>query len=344
LVALGLTAGVARAEEPPAPAPGPTLPAPYFRAEDLSMRAATKLPEGWALADAGNPTAEKLGTTVRETLIAAKVPEEAIAWRISPVRGPENAEAAVATLDTDPLKTPGGPAPVATLLEAAATAGGWLVRPVGGPTCVVIVAAPPECREALGKAAMAWGAEALRARAQRLAQGGDVPVALATIELALTLEPKSVSAHLFAGEVRSQLAFEKEPFGSPEKALAHAEAALKEYPLYPLPDAARFRAKSLKAISLLVVGKLEASHALYKEMVNDPATVAEVRWGLRYNLACAAAKLGKLDEAFQELGAVLAQDAQETVRGIDHWRVDPDFENLRADARWKALLEKYGAE
>jgi tetratricopeptide (TPR) repeat protein len=338
VVAVVATPGSAHAEDPAAP----KLPDPYFRAGDLALRPQSKLPEGWAAVPEGGAAAEKVGAGVRETLAAAQVEPGRVSLFVTQVKGPAGAEAALATVDTDPLLTPGGPAPVATLLEAASAARGWTVKAVGGPTCAFVYAGPADSREALTSAALAWAAEGLTARAQRMAQNGDPLVALATLKLALTLEPKAGFGNMLAGNIYSALAQQKRPGGDFAAAITHFDAALKGEGLYPLEARARYGVRGMKAVALLMAGEAEQAYTLYQELLADPLTAADgERWGTTYNTACAASRVGKLDEAFKLLGTVLEQDAKETVDGISHWREDPDFAAMKADPRWKALLEKY---
>lgn len=56
--------------------------------------------------------------------------------------------------------------------------------------------------------------------------------------------------------------------------------------------------------------------------------------GVLYNLACAEALLGEKDEALGHLGQAL--DADPAFR--EHAREDPDFESLRSDGRFAALV------
>lgn len=335
-----LEGGAARAEEPA----GPKLPDPYFRAGDVAWRAQAKLPEGWQAVAEGGAAAEKMGTGVRETLTAAKVEPGRVSLFVTQVRGPAGAEAALGVVDTDPLLTPGGPAPVATLLEAVSAAQGWSVRALGGPACAFVIAAPDEHREALTAAVLAWAAEGLAARAQRLSQNGDPLVALATLKLALGCQPKAGFANLLAADILQALGQQKRPHGDLAAAIAHYDAALKGGGAYDLEPRALYFARMGKATTLLLNNQAEPAYALYQELLADPATATSPgRWGTTYNAACAAARVGKLDEAFRLLGAVLEQDAKDGVEGISHWREDPDFSALHADPRWKSLLEKYPA-
>jgi tetratricopeptide (TPR) repeat protein len=320
----------------------PKLPDPYFRAGDLALRPQAKLPEGWTAVAEGGAAAEKVGTGVRETLTAAQVEPGRVSLFITQVKGPAGAEAALATVDTDPLLTPGGPAPVATLLEAASAAQGWTVKAIGGPKCAFLYAGPAESREILTAAAMAWAAQGLAARAQRMTQSGDPLVGLSTLKLGLALDAASGFANLLAGDILQGLGQQKRPHGDLAAAITHYDAALKGGGLYPLQPQGMYHARNRKAVTLLLAGKAEAAYAVYQELLADPVTEKhEERWGIVYNGACAASRVGKLDEAFKLLVSVLEQDAKETVDGISHWREDPDFSGMKADPRWKALLEKY---
>jgi tetratricopeptide (TPR) repeat protein len=60
-----------------------------------------------------------------------------------------------------------------------------------------------------------------------------------------------------------------------------------------------------------------------------------------YNLACAYALLGKLDEAFASLKRSAATGSAEHVANLkSHGQTDPDLESLRADPRWAAAFDK----
>jgi predicted Zn-dependent protease len=57
---------------------------------------------------------------------------------------------------------------------------------------------------------------------------------------------------------------------------------------------------------------------------------------VRYNLACSLSNLGRVDEAFLELEAAMELGYDD----LRHMAEDPDLAKVRADPRWRALVER----
>jgi len=85
--------------------------------------------------------------------------------------------------------------------------------------------------------------------------------------------------------------------------------------------------------SLSNLGEVERARDLAKRaMLLDPDNLT-----MRYNFACGFSQLGEFDTALELLGPVFERDASETV----NWaKVDPDLDGVRADPRFKAMMEK----
>ena len=99
----------------------------------------------------------------------------------------------------------------------------------------------------------------------------------------------------------------------------------------------------------------EAAESYRQALLLDPDSGHAFEWRVnlacaRYNLGCARAKLDDRDGAFEQLSAVLASIESSTVPAIqavwkgmsDGWQTDPDFDGLKGDPRWAALVQKYG--
>lgn len=58
-----------------------------------------------------------------------------------------------------------------------------------------------------------------------------------------------------------------------------------------------------------------------------------------YNLACAYALAGKIDEAFAALDRCVAKGFLKILENVEHMKTkDPDLESLRKDPRWEGYF------
>jgi Flp pilus assembly protein TadD len=82
------------------------------------------------------------------------------------------------------------------------------------------------------------------------------------------------------------------------------------------------------------LGRIEEGLAVDRELTQlqpeDPTA--------RYNLACSFALLGRVAEALDALETAVALG----YRDPDHMRSDPDLERLRAEPRFRKLLQELG--
>lgn len=324
------------------------LPGMAFDTKWLLPTADAKLPKGWALrpeSPEGEARTDVLVAALRETLKPAVPDPSQVMVLARELQGPETAGATI-MLVRAPSQKGSPPTDVLKTLEAAATGKGWVLKEVGTPAIVLLVSAPEAARKDLLAAAAQWGAESLSLQTIAAQQKLGPHFALANLLAALALDPRNVQAHFRSSQLRFALALNKVEHGSLERAAEHGELALAKDPAYPFTTAKRFEVVAEVATTFLYAkGREEKAHAALTEALADPGFRAGERgWGARYNLACASARVKKLDQAFTELGTVLAEDAKNPLTGIEHWREDPDFESLRADPRWKALLEKYPEE
>ena len=114
-----------------------------------------------------------------------------------------------------------------------------------------------------------------------------------------------------------------------QQKFAEAEAVLRravdDYPKAPRP---RF----LLGYTLHVQKKYDAALTSYRQAVEFPQTQALAH----YNIACIYSIRGKVDQAIKELDLAIAAG----FGNMDYLASDPDFDNIRADARFQKLLPK----
>ncbi len=335
------TSRVARAEDEPNLLTADPETLCEYSSFDLTL-AAEALPKDWKLleGDAAGPEAKAL-----EAAIAAIGKDKGVASsdafhvEMRTVAGPEGAKLLYALYDL------GEPSATFTdALKAEAAKQGWAVRPMGTPKHGLVVAAPEAVREKAVGVATAWASRILSVRASGALESMMAARAIGLSRIALAIDDKNASAHLIIGLMAKEIALRAEPRGNLDPAITHLRAALSKDATNPLGarDATLARGNLGSAILNKGGPSAEARDAL-KEAVKTVSEVSRDEGiGYRYDLACAHARLKEIEPAFALLTAVLEDHAKEPVNGISAWRKDPDFENLKADERWKKLIEKYG--
>jgi hypothetical protein len=334
--ALAGPASHARAED----TPGSEKPAPpKFGAEHLALTKEALLPKGWTLRAEGSPPADAEGTiaaAVKDAAKGAGADPEALTVVARSVAGPNGATATFVLIDADE-KT----ADVAKAVSAAAAKRGWAFRAMAAPSRLLVASAPADARDALVGVQVKWSAQGLAERAQAVLETRDPLGCIAVSRAALQLDPKNAYAHVTLSDPLWGLAQLKQPRASFEPAIKELRGAFAADASYPLPPKVAVAKRGHLAYMLLVEGQSAEARDILLEVVKHGDLAGESHWNNRYNLACAHAKLKEKDAAFAELTAVIERHAKEPVFGIEGWYVDADFENLRDDPRWKALVEKY---
>ena len=233
-------------------------------------------------------------------------------------------------------------------LQEGATKKGWLVRTLGHPARLVVVAGPEGAKEKALELQTTFAVKMLGIRLEQQLEkrGGE---ALAVANSLLHLQPRHALAHAVAGSAYMSAGMrEKDPALS-AKAPAHFKAALDPAAASPLSPDWALRAKGWYGQALLSGADGKPSPealALLTEAVKGLAgskVSREDAIGFRYDLACAYARAGEKDAAFEHLTKALEDNAagQPVVDGT-HWRKnDTDLASLRDDARFKALVAKY---
>lgn len=342
LVPSGLAASrVAHAEDDTNPLTADPETFCSYSSFDVAL-ASEALPKDWKLleGDAAGPEAKAL-----EAAIVALAKDKGVASsdafhvEMRTVAGPEAAKLLYALYDL------GDASPTfADALKAEAAKQGWVVREMGTPRHGLVVAAPEALRAKAVAVATAWGSKILSIRASGSLESAMGARAIALSRVALAIDEKNASAHLIVGLMAKEFALRAEPRGDLDPAISHLRAALAKDASNPLGarDATIARGNLGSAI-LNKGGPSEEARDALKEAVKTVSEVSrEEGIGYRYDLACAHARLKEIEPAFALLTAVLEDHAKEPVNGISAWRKDPDFENLKADPRWKKLLETYG--
>ena len=138
---------------------------------------------------------------------------------------------------------------------------------------------------------------------------------------------------------------------SGDDVLKHLRAALEREAPDPLAAAERPSAAYQIGSALLQASTADADKAgreVLKVALAEAKDAKDVKHDLmvaiHYDLACAHARLKELDDAFAMLTQALEENKASSVEGIDgHWQEeDDDLAPLRADPRWKPLVEKFG--
>ena len=145
--------------------------------------------------------------------------------------------------------------------------------------------------------------------------------ALELFERAAEVNPDDYQSPLIAAPIYRSLGNEDKAMEAERRGVALAERHLEDY-----PDNAR--AYFLATSALWSLGRKEDAYAWSERAIAiDPVDRAT-----RYNIACFYAQVGEIDKAFEYLeNAITSRTWAEN---------DPDLEPLRADPRFKALMEQ----
>ncbi|MDA1194398.1 MAG: hypothetical protein O2894_04370 [Planctomycetota bacterium] len=318
-------------------------------------------PEGWAAATTTIPDA---APTTGSLLALAREADSTLAnmdARCLPMTaGEQHGVAAWMLVEGD------SPALRAKLAEVA-TAKGWETTYAGHPSVVLLTWATDE---AAATAIHTWQVDvAVRGLCERgfkiVSSAGEAfdresaerafLRGRAMIDAAGRTEPRAGIYHALMGRLLGQ--------ANPQQALEHDRKALAKDAPVPAPDRWIVLAAFNAGQALLVGGDAsdlnEAVRLLQRGIeAEQHAENHFMRFGNRYNLACAYARLGDKDKAFAELEESLRflktaweEEKARTFTGgselayPDHYKhakdVDTDLAPLRADERWTALMAKY---
>ena len=349
------------AEDEPPEGPAPAAQVPPFGLDDIAAPEGT-LPEGWKAGTpaAGAPTAEALMKLATDAgLDAAKVTARAVA--LAKGEGETTVGGVAAWLALDAGNEAFGPA-----LKSAVETGGWLVKPIGTPLRLLITSAGSE---AAAKELQTWQVdvtvrrlcdrclETFKEAQQQFdphSQAETARKAQAMLAAASQTEPEAAYAHAIIAQMVQR--------DHPDAAMEHNRKALKkDAPVQP-PAEWIVRAAFNVGGALLTTGDAaqvdEALEVLSRAVALEDKTEDPFqRFGNRYNLACAYARKGQLDPAFQHLETCLAtlktaweKDKQKSFSGMSqleyprHYEhaklIDSDMDELRKDARWAPLMAK----
>lgn len=336
-----LRAPCAHAEDEPA------FAQPGFSVQDITSTE-EEHPEAWTpLLVAGSlpdsaPTAGRLLALAK----AAGLDTSTFNARSRPFQGKDGATGVVAIVGLDAPATA-----LAKPLAGEAVKNGWVLRELGTPNRVLVVWASTQ--EA-AKALMQWQLELAvrklsnlaftrRQNAMREGDRADFDAAVALLEEVGEIAPDAGAFHALKGIFMHQQ-------GS-ERALPHFRKALEEK--CPIPAQLKWRVfiAGELGMTLLLNGSDEvldeAARALAFAVAHESETKQPLaRFGNRYNLACAYARLGKKDEAFQSLeGSLKLAQAELVEQYAAHYAhckdTDTDLASLREDERFAALMQKY---
>jgi tetratricopeptide (TPR) repeat protein len=95
-----------------------------------------------------------------------------------------------------------------------------------------------------------------------------------------------------------------------------------------------YRPRSWEANAEILALFDQGQHEKAKKLLTDALPKYEDKTGMLYNIACAEAMLGEADEALEHLKQAL--EAQPSF--AESAREDPDFEPIRSDPRFAALV------
>ena len=311
---------------------------PQFGAYDMAI-SQEGLPEGWKMQPAGAPSDDAKAINAE-----AKAATEAAKAKASPVERiattADGKTVSLVLLDADEEGIA-----FAKEMETRAGAKGWTLVRLGTPWRLLVVAGPEPARKAAVDAQVRYAAKMLGVTASSAIEARRGTRALAYALGAAAIDPKNATAQYILGRIALEAASREEGGIKFEDAVPRLRAALDKEAHEPLTGEETFHARHFLGDALLQLKNADSdkeARDLYKTaMAASKDADRPSLLGLRYNLACAHARLKELDDAFTHLTAVLEEDKKETVPGIQHWPKDPDFENLKADPRWKTLLEKF---
>jgi hypothetical protein len=326
-------AGVARAE----------WEDPTYGREDLAL-ADESLPAGWKVVPEADPARVGGEAVVRavvdEAATEAALPKAERESLPQAFRAPDGAVVTAVLVDVyqDPAKFRAALAPRA---EKAAL----VVKEMASPARILVVSGPPARRDEVAAFHVKGSARLLAKRALVAVTEEGLPEHGTNLAAAsLALEPGLALARLARGLVWATEA--RDDAAARGKAIAEIEAALAPGNPTPVEATARALGSGMMGSLLLVQKTREADEKgrdALAAAVSAPGDLSKQRVAqFRYDLACAHARLGAKDAAFEHLKAVLEADRASTIVGIGHWREDPDFAALKADPRWQGLLDEHG--
>ncbi len=337
------------APEAPAAKSKPDPVIPGYSIEFL-MPSGDSVPEGWKVSDraaAGAPSEDGL----TELAESCKLDDDTFYVEVGTLQSGSD-KVGIAMLDIDENVWA-----YRAKLDAQASANGWTVMELGSPSRVV-VASGAQAKAALAKLKVhvvyAIGEMAMnRVRGRSAMEAAGQEAALEYTKAIGELVPDTGLAHGLVGRVHWLRAMPKKRGEKPDKALQDkAIASFKK----ALADGAKHPPKGRVLVWIsgthgnLLMEKKDKS--LMKEATRSfeiavehevDAPTNNQRYGNRYNLTCAYARLGRIEDAFKML-----KKSIETGKTLPEgqWRQsfkhmeekDPDLAALREDPRFSKLM------
>ena len=375
VLSVALLAPVAWAEDPAPPAPAPDAPAAEpapkfpFGIEHLAPLA-NVVPEGWTKAEGAAPADAPTQEALVAIAKAAGVPENAIQVRVLMLKKGEGeaAKTAVAAWVGVNVRSE----ETATKVHDGIEEKGWLLKQVGLPHRALVTWAAEEDDI---RAVQAWQTEkavdSLCSKGwstiETAAQDFDQTTRAQKVQLGQMLIGASLQASPSAGlpnaMVGAMLIQQ-----NPQQALVHNRKALAKDATAPFAtgqwavQAAYFGGQALLVMEAEQKNKAmveEARDILLKGVAAEQSAPNPLmRFGNRYNLGCAYARLDDLDKAFEHteeslryLKKAWEADKKKSFSGMsqlgypqhfEHCKlIDTDMEPLRKDARWAPMIAKY---
>jgi hypothetical protein len=333
-----LSAGAAWADDPPGLMPSPDEK-PDYGAYDMAI-AEAGLPTGWKMVAVGTPNAEAAALSAEAKTVAESKQGKATTVERA-VTSPDGKTVALVLVDVDENATE-----VAKALEASATAKGWSFKALGTPWRVLLAAGPEDARKAAVEAQVTYAGHLLAVKADSAADVENWQTAGKLAGGAVALDAKNAMAQNVLGMLIFGMSRQNLMGATVEAALPHLRAAVDKDAHDALKGDKALRTKDLLGSVLLNMKGMEkeARDVLKSGVAASKDAPRNVQLQLRYNLACAHSRLKELDEAFALLSGVLEENAKDHALDLQdgHWQKnDTDLENMRADPRWKGLLEKY---
>lgn len=345
VLVLTLLSGPASADEEQ-----PLVPVPDYGLEAIAP-GADERPEGWgAVTQSGViPPAAPSVASVLDFARRAEIPEQKVAVRAIPYQKESGGKRVAALLTL--VAVDERPRAFTEALADAVLSSGWIVREMGSPMRVAIVwssngEAAREIRDWLVERVVQRTMEASVARLLAAGRSGDRTqwnAGLKLLDRASRIEPRSG----FVLAVRGRMI----PRERQDLALACYRGAIRAGAPAPAPDdwkavaAARLGQLLLERSEKKELGEALAALQLAVQMSSHIQAPVE-RFGARYNLACAHARLGQKDAAFEHLDAALRAGkellgAQYAFHYTHAKTRDPDMQPLRDDERFAALMAKH---